>query len=236
MSRLGAKHQGEVMHRVLLGYYDLLERITKRYPHIMIEGCASGGGRFDLGTLYYCPQIWSSDESDPAERMYNQFNTSLGYPLSCIGSHANNSKVSSYKTKCILSLFGTYGFEMNPLKLSQSEIEEINNITKIYRMYHKNVIEDGDLYHISSPERNNFMIMQAVSKDKSYSLVILMNKRKEHIKYRRIKLKGLNPESRYKLNLDESIRTGEELMKLGLDLSNYTSIEFNALLLVITEI
>ena len=114
----------------------------------MFEGCASGGGRFDLGTLYYCPQIWCSDESDPVQRFFIQYNTSLGYPLSTIGSHANNNNLTSYKIKAELALFGTYGYEMNPKLLTEDEINELNEVADVYKKYHKEVIEEGTLYHL----------------------------------------------------------------------------------------
>ena len=169
-------HQGEIYHRLVLGYYSLLSRLVEKYPHIMFEGCASGGGRFDLGTLYYCPQIWASDETDPIQRIFIQYNTSLGYPLSTIGSHVSANKMTSFTTKAHIALFGTYGCEMNPNKLNEKEINELKDIAKIYKKYHLNVIGNGDLYHIASPNTSNFICLQSVSKSKEESLVLLMNK------------------------------------------------------------
>ncbi|ORN05935.1 Alpha-galactosidase [Lentilactobacillus parabuchneri] len=54
-------HEGETSHRFILGVYDLMERLTKRYPQILFEGCSGGGGRFDAGLMYYMPQSWPSD-------------------------------------------------------------------------------------------------------------------------------------------------------------------------------
>ena len=143
-----AERQGEIYHRLVLGYYDLLERLTARYPDLFIEGCASGGGRFDLGTLYYAPQIWASDESDPAQRMEINYTTSIGYPLSAIGAHVNASPVADYRTKAVLALFGTYGYEMNPNRLSSEEIQALSEVAAVYHCYHKSVIEEGTLYHL----------------------------------------------------------------------------------------
>lgn len=230
------EQQGEVFHRIVLGYYKLLSKLTKRYPEIMFEGCASGGGRFDLGTLYFCPQIWCSDESDPLERMYNQYNTSLGYPLSCIGSHANNSKVASYRTKCNLALFGTYGYEMDPTKLLKKDVDEILIVGKFYKKYHNEVINNGILYHISSPEHSNIMCMQCVSIDKSKSIIIYMNKRKEHFKYRFVKLKGLDKNKNYHVSLNNQIMSGNELIKIGINLSQLYFNEVSSLLIILEEV
>lgn len=230
------EQQGEIYHRLVLGYYSLLERLTNKYPDIMIEGCASGGGRFDLGTLYYCPQIWGSDESDPVQRLFINYNTSLGYPLSTIGTHVNDNKFMSYKNKASLALFGTYGYEMNPHKLNSQEIDDINDIANLYKKYHKEVIEEGDMYHLISPNDTNYFCAQCVSKNKSKSLVILVNKLKELDEFRYIKLKGLDSKSLYKNNYDNNVYTGEYYMNIGLNLSKEWLFEFECKLIVLEKI
>lgn len=229
------ERQGEVYHRLVLGYYALLGRLTREYPDIMFEGCASGGGRFDMGTLYYCPQIWCSDESNPAQRIDIQFNTSIGYPLSCIGSHVNDSKVAPYAAKAALALFGTYGYEMNPNLLMQEEIAALAETAEIYRKYHRSVISDGTLYHICAPFEGNYMCMQCVSQDKTASVVLFMNKLKELEMYRFIRLKGLDAKKRYRNTLDGAVHTGEYYMQIGLNLSDTWLTEFNHRLILLTE-
>lgn len=227
--------QGEVYHRVILGYYDLLGRICDEYPDILIEGCASGGGRFDLGTLFYTPQIWASDESDPAVRMEINYNTSLGYPLSTIGAHVNASPVTNYETKAILALFGTYGYEMNPNKLSEEEIASLAKIATAYKKYHKDVIEKGTLYHLLSPSKTNWMAMQCVSSDRKTSLAVVMNRKKEWDRYRYLKLRGLKKDATYYNDYEDAYATGEYLMNVGINLSNEWCGEFACRLITITE-
>ena len=86
---LEADRQQEVFHRYVLGLYELLERILTAYPELLIEGCASGGGRFDPAWLYYSPQIWASDDSDAIERLDIQYGTSMCYPASSVGAHVS---------------------------------------------------------------------------------------------------------------------------------------------------
>ena len=78
---LPADRQGEMPHRYVLGLYELLERLTRDYPAVLFEGCSGGGGRFDAGMLYYCPQIWCSDDTDAYERTKIQYGTSFFYPI-----------------------------------------------------------------------------------------------------------------------------------------------------------
>lgn len=234
-SALPSSRQGEVYHRLTLGYYSLLSRIVAEYPDMMIEGCASGGGRFDMGTLFYTPQIWASDESDPAQRMEINYNTSLGYPLCVLGAHVNENPITSYRTKAILALFGTYGYEMNPNRLTKDEIEELSEIAKVYKEYHQKVIEEGDLYHILSPNESNFTCMQAVSKDKNISLAVIMNRKKELDSFRFIKLKGLDSQKLYHNDFDNTVHSGEYLMNIGLNYSREWIKEFTCKLVIIKE-
>ncbi len=230
-----ADRQGEVYHRLVLGYYSLIGRLTKAFPKIMFEGCASGGGRFDMGTLYYCPQIWCSDESDPAQRIDIQYNTSLGYPLSCIGSHVNDSPVASYATKAALALFGTYGYEMDPRKLKKEERDTLFKTADVYRKYHRDVIANGTLYHLRAPYEGNDMCMQCVSQDKKASLVLFMNKLKEPDIFRFVRLKGLDEKKRYRNTLDGQVHTGEYYEKIGLNFSATWMNEFSHGLVLLTE-
>lgn len=230
---LHCKNQGEVYHRLTLGYYALIEKIRLEYPQIMIEGCAGGGARFDMGTLFYVPQIWTSDESNPARRMYINYNTSLGYPLSCISTHVNDSKITDYKSKALFALFGTYGYEMNPNTLTDEEKSEIREIADIYKKDHLDVIQKGTLYHLCSPNNSNYMAMQCVNESKTKSFILWIVKMHEYQKYRFIKCKGLKKDALYRSSVDNNVYSGEYLMEIGLDLSHeyYNEFEFNMITL-----
>ena len=84
---LEAGRQGELFHRYMLGVYDMQERLLRDFPELLLENCASGGGRFDPGMLYYSPQIWTSDNTDAIDRLMIQEGTALIYPLSTMGAH-----------------------------------------------------------------------------------------------------------------------------------------------------
>ena len=109
-AKLPADRQGEVFHRYILGLYDFLEKLTQRFPNLLIEGCSGGGGRFDAGMMYYHPQIWCSDDTDAIERLDIQYGTSFGYPISTVGSHVSvcpnhqTGRSVSMKTRGVVAL------------------------------------------------------------------------------------------------------------------------------------
>lgn len=232
---LGAQRQGEVYHRITLGYYKLISRIVARYPDIMIEGCAGGGARFDLGTLCYCPQIWTSDESNPARRCITNFNTSLGYPLSVMGTHVNDCELFDYRAKGLFALFGTYGYEMNPNHLSGQERQMLIEIAELYKKYHKDVIENGDLYHLANPSDGQWYILQCVSKDRSISLVLKMNLMCHRDRPWFLKLRGLDPEKQYKNSINGKVYYGDFYMNVGINLTRDRCKEFSCDMIILEE-
>ena len=127
------KDQGRVMYDYVLGLYDFLDRMVKRYPDLLIEGCSGGGGRFDAGMLYYTPQIWCSDNSDAVDRLRIQYGTSFGYPVSAMGAHVSavpnhqTGRITPLHTRGVVAMSGTFGYELDLLKLTEEEKDEVRS-------------------------------------------------------------------------------------------------------------
>ena len=230
---LDDKHQGEFYHRNILGFYSMCEALTKRYPHIMFHGCASGGGRFDLGTLYYYPELWTSDNTDPIDRLFIQYGTSMLYPLTTMGSHVSNKTTTSYRTKADIALFGTYGFELDPNTLKEEEKKELLEVNKIFDKYHKEVISDGDLYRISSPFTDGCFHINCVSKDKSKAIGLYVNLHdvdSVHMVFR-----GLDKGKKYTNSFDNKVYSGEQYEKDGINISHPLK-KYSSQLVILEEV
>ena len=233
-SYLGYEKSGKFFHDNIKGVYSLLSKLKNRYPHILFEGCASGGGRFDLGMLYYTPQIWTSDETDPVQRMFIQYSTSLIYPLITMGSHISKNPITSYLTKGNVALFGTFGYEFDPLKINEEERKEVIISSENFEKYH-NLIVDGDLYHLYSPFATNFMCMEVVSKDKKEAIVLFTNLIKERNVYRTLKLQGLDDNKLYRNNYNNMVLKGYLYKNIGINLTRWFD-EFTSLLIYLVEV
>lgn len=229
------ERNGEFYHRMVLGYYRLAELLTKRYPHILFQGCASGGGRFDLGSLFYFPEIWTSDETDPIQRLFIQYGTSYMYPLISMGAHVSKNAITSYATKGMIALFGTYGFEFDPNTLNEKDRSELNEINEIFHNYHQKVIAEGDFYRLSSPFTSNHFAVASISKDKSLGLVLFVNLLKEPREYRFLKIEGLDQNKRYYNSFDKQIYSGDYYHKIGLNFTRWFN-EFEAILVILKEV
>ena len=226
---LPADRQGEVFHRYILGVYDLYERLTSTFPEVLFESCASGGGRFDPGMLYYAPQGWASDDSDAVERLKIQYGTSFCYPISSIGSHVSvvpNHQVyrnTPLHTRANVAYFGTFGYELDLNKLTVDEINEVKAQINFMKKYRR-TLQFGTFYRLKSPFEGNETVWMVVSEDRKtaiigwYRTLNVVNDA-----YRRVQLKGLNPDYRYRNSINKTENYGDELMNLGLCTTDSTA-------------
>ena len=128
----------------------------QRYPNLLIEGCSGGGGRFDAGMMYYTPQIWCSDNTDAIDRLRIQYGTSFGYPVSVVGSHVSavpnhqTGRKTPLHTRGVVAMSGTFGYELNLMKLSEEEKQEIREQIAEYKSYAP-IIQNGLYYRLSDP-------------------------------------------------------------------------------------
>lgn len=223
--------QGEIFHKYVLGVYRFMDGMLKAFPKILFENCASGGGRFDLGMLYFSPQIWTSDETDPVRRLYIQYGTSFGYPLQSMGSHVSKA-LGTYESKAIIAFFGTYGYEMNPLSLSDADKELLIKYNDLYHKYHEDVIDNGTFYRLISPFEFKYCSFMCVNKNKDTAFVMFHSLRKVTGMYRFLKLKGLIKEAVYEIDGEEY--SGDYLMNVGINLSYFIE-QNNTKLFVVTK-
>lgn len=216
---LPPERQGEASHRYVLGLYDLLNRLTGDFPDVLFEGCSGGGGRFDAGMMYYTPQIWCSDDTDPIERLVIQHGTSFGYPISTVGAHVSASpnhqtgRQTSLHTRGIVAMSGTFGYELDLNRLTDAEKEEVRDQIAAFHHYAP-LIQDGLYYRLTGAgERDFFTAWEFAARDGSAALLnmvirhTLPNPIPIHVR-----LKGLDREARYEIEGQDVIRTGAELM------------------------
>ena len=223
------EYQGKVCHKYILGVYELYERLTSRFPHVLFESCASGGARFDPGMLYYAPQGWTSDDTDAIERLKIQYGTSMVYPVSCMGSHVSASpnhqtnRVTPIETRADVAYFGTFGYELDLLKLGEEDKAEIRR--QIAFMKEKrDLIQKGTFYRLKSPFEGNETAWMIVSEDQKKALVGYYRVMQPvNVGFKRLKLKGLKEDICYKVSGYDYDCYGDELMQVGMILSDSAS-------------
>ncbi len=216
-----AQRQGEVYHRYVLGVYDLLERFRQANPNTLIEGCSGGGGRFDMGMLYYTPQIWCSDNTDAIDRLTIQYGTSFAYPPSTMGAHVSavpneqTGRSVPFDTRGTVAMSGTFGYELDLGALSQEEKNQVIRQIQAYRESY-DLIQTGDYYRLSVPTPDGQPTAWLhVSADRRTALLcVVSGQAHAGAPFRRIKLRGLDPTLRYRA-AEEELWPGDMLMQAG---------------------
>lgn len=217
--------QGEVYHRQMLGAYKLLAILKERLGNVLFETCSGGGGRFDLGMLYYSPQIWTSDNTDPYARVFIQNGTSYAYPVSAISCHftrgdCTTGRTSSYDFRYRVAAFGSYGYELDLSEYSAEDKAAFKGYSESYRK-DEELNLSGDLYRLISPETNLFYAYMKVSKDKNKAqLTFLELNASGFIESTTLRLKGLDPEKAYKNAETGEVLYGATLMNVGIRIND----------------
>lgn len=220
-----ANRQGEIFHRYILGVYELYDRLNREFPQILFESCASGGGRFDPGLLYYAPQCWTSDDSDALERQKIQYGTSYVYPISSMGAHVSITpnhqlnRITPLKTRGYVAAFGAFGYELDLARLTPEEREIVREQIRFVKKYRK-LIHTGTFYRLLSPFEGNFTAWMVVSQDRRQAIVAYFKTLNDvNREYRRLRLKGLDQSLIYHMSEEGKGQRefyGSELMNIGI--------------------
>lgn len=153
---LSGARRGESAHRYVLGLYRVIGELTARFPQILFEGCAGGGGRFDLGMLCYMPQIWTSDNTDAVSRIFIQHGTSMVYPPVTMGAHVSavpNHQVGRRTplfTRGAVAMSANYGLELDLRALDGAERAEVAKQIAFYKR-HRRLLQQGRFTRLESP-------------------------------------------------------------------------------------
>ena len=218
---LSRGRQMEMPHRYVLGLYEMLEKLTSEFPDVLFEGCSGGGGRFDAGMMYYCPQIWCSDDTDAHERTFIQYGTSFFYPTSTVGSHVSavpnhqTGRITSIETRGVVAMAGSFGYELDLNQLSEEEKTVVAKQVTHYKEY-QSLIYNGDYYRLANPFEDGMSAWSWISEDKKIILVQgVLFRAKPNVLRKTLRLMGLEAKKNYKIAGTEEVYTGVALMSGG---------------------
>ena len=222
------------------GLYRVLERIEKNYPHLTMMMCSGGGARCDYEALKYYTEFWCSDNTDPIDRIFIQWNFSKMFPVKTMGAHVTSwNSSASIKFRTDVAMMCKLGFDINMESLRDDERTFCTHAVSHYNRL-KPVILDGDLYRLVSPYESNHSAVMHVAKDKSKAVLYSFDLYpRSQDKLYKTKLNGLDPHKRYKvteINImpnsnsqfsdNNKVYSGDYLMKVGL--STFTNTRMNS--------
>jgi len=194
--------QGRFFHEYTMGLYKTLDRIFTPRPHILFESCSSGGNRFDLGMLCYSPQIWTSDDTDPAERLRIQSGISYLYPLSTMGAHVSEAphvqtlRETPIATRFNVAAFGCLGYELDLKFLTSVELKEVKDQIAFYKQYRK-IFQYGKFWR-GEQFKDNKVVWHVVGGDSKTGISgFFQTQTTASEGFDRLRSMGLKPEMKY---------------------------------------
>ena len=215
---LPAEKKGETFHRYILGLYDILGWLKDTYPHVLVEGCSSGGARFDPGMLYYISQNWASDNTDAFDRTVIQSGFSLLYPPEVIGAHVSitpnhqTGRTTPLDTRYQAARLFNLGYEMDLTKCTEEEKNEIRRQTAEH-IEERSRFLDGTFYRHDVPN-DNYVMWSVVTEDEC--LAVVFQKFFDPLcSHGRFRLLGLDPDADYMDAESRKVYGGDELMQIG---------------------
>lgn len=234
LSGSAGRSQGAILYHYVLGLYDFLERLGRRYPDMLIEGCSGGGGRFDAGMLFYAPQIWCSDNTDAIDRTLIQYGTSFGFPVSAVGSHVSacpnhqTGRSISMNTRGVVAMAGNFGYELDLETVTEEEKACIRKQIQDFGKYW-DIIHNGDYYRLSNPFTDSrAAAWMSVAGDRGEALISVVTLETHGNPLTLcIRLKGLDAGALYQDEETEKIYPGAALMSEGI-LVPFTADEYQA--------
>lgn len=222
-------HQGNFYTDYVSGLYKVLARLRAIHPQVPMMLCSGGGGRVDYGALKYFTEYWPSDNTDPIERIFIQWEYSYFYPALASANHVTNWGKEPIKFRVDVAMMGKLGFDIVVDKLKPDQLAFCRNAVKTYKEF-SNVIWHGDQYRLQSPWRNDVASLMYVDSTKTTAIMFnyLVNNRYDAGSRRPILLKGLDPDKMYEVSevnlypgtrstISEAAYSGNFLMTVGIN-------------------
>ena len=204
------------------GLIKTLQRIRAKYPSLVIQDCASGGGRANYGLLPYFDEFWVSDNTDALQRVRIQYGTSLFFPANAMAAHINHcpywntgKRVIPVKFRCDVAMSGRLGIELQPKDMTDEERQQCTICFADYKML-RPIVQTGNLYRLLSPyDRKGVASLMYVDDAQSHSVLFVYKIENYYDQpLPRLRLAGLNPDKTYTLT-ERNVRIGQKPCNLN---------------------
>lgn len=219
--------QKAVRIRYMNNLYRLIDELEKRFPDVLFESCSSGGGRPDLAMLSKMDQTWTSDNTNPLDRLFIQYGYLSAYPANtmvCWTTGYDRSSINLPQEFIFdVAMQGVLGVGDNIAEWSDKQIEIAKSKITEYKSI-RHLVQQGNLYRLKSPFEGNKIALQYLSANKDEAVLLCYNLAKtteganeESISSRQLLLQGLDAAAMYKFNdKNGTLLSGEYLMKIGI--------------------
>ncbi|TXC72760.1 alpha-galactosidase [Sphingomonas ginsenosidivorax] len=156
-----AEQAPEDQQRLYVDYvrnlYSILDTLRRRHPALEIEGCAGGGGRVDLGMMARVDEVWTSDNTDPSDRLAIQDGFTRAYApatmMAWVTDSPNwaNTRVTTLDYRFLSAMQGGLGIGANLIKWQAEDFATASKWIAAYKGI-RPTVQRGRLYRLISPD------------------------------------------------------------------------------------
>lgn len=184
------------------GLYSILKKLRAKYPTLPMMLCSGGGGRVDYEALKYFTEYWPSDDTDPLERIFIQWENSYFFPAIASCNHVTDWSKVPLKFRVDVAMMGKLGFDIVVNQLPEKDLAFAKQAVGVYKSI-SDLVWHGDLYRLADPHENNIASVMYQNETKTRSVVftyLIANRFATSSTVDPIKLKGLDPKKKYSVN------------------------------------
>lgn len=206
--------------------YAIADRLKKKYPYLQLEACASGGGRADLGALGHFDMVWTSDNTDPLDRLIIQQGFSMLYPIKCMRAWVtdwnDNRRPVSLDFRFASSMQGSLSIGANLNEYSEQDMGKAKKYIALYKEI-RPIVQLGRLYRLRNESAHGYWANEYVGDNEAVLFVMTTAHTLDNRHHKVLNLRGLDEKAKYSYTVDgrEFVHSGAYLMSGGLSLELY---------------
>jgi alpha-galactosidase len=207
-------------------YHRVLDHLRAAHPHVMIEGCAGGGGRADAAAIARTDVVWPSDNTGPLDRLAIQHGFLHAHSPHVMSSWVTDSaglfdtRPRTLRFRFVLAMAGVLGIGADIRAWTADERAEAAEWIALYKRV-RGTIQHGTVHLIGGP-RDSSSAVQYSAPDGSHEVVLAWNGGRlggpPLLPGRpdRLRLRGLDPAARYRDESGGATYSGAHLLHAGL--------------------
>ena len=212
---------------VAVKYIRNIERIWKhlneRFPDLLLENCASGGGRADYGMLPFADRVNRSDNADPIDVMQLHEGYSTLFVPKLAGGAGNvspsptriHNRMIPLDFRVNSGMTGSMSIGVNLLESDQAELDALRDAVARFKKL-RPALQDSYVYRIASAFENPYSVLQYTKRDRTEFTLFAFGHsiRQWDRQLPRFRMRGLIPDAIYVSDSGQR-QSGAALMASG---------------------
>ncbi|WP_369250389.1 alpha-galactosidase [Streptomyces sp. R41] len=225
------------------GYLRVLDHLRAAHPAVTVEGCAGGGGRIDHATLARTDVVWPSDNTAPLDRLSIQYGFLHAHAPHVMSSWVTDApgvfdpRPRSLAFRFVNAMCGVLGIGADLRAWTGEQQAEAARWIARYKEV-RQIIHEGEARLLGTPEDSTCGVQYDAPDAGTTVVAALSTGRLDGAplvpgRPDRLRLRGLDPDARYRDNAAGTTYSGVHLLHYGVPFS--WSAHHDAELVVLTR-